>query len=82
MMCVDTANSQQRIPFAEVQDIDSRSATKLKQKLDKTVEKLNANTPCFIPGDSKTTEKQKRDIQAPTEAEVNSFYKKLNTCKK
>ena len=30
------------IPFAEVQDIDFRSATKLKQKLDETVEKLDA----------------------------------------
>lgn len=70
------------IPFAEVQDIDFRSATKLKKKLDETVEKLDVNASCFVPGDSKTTEKQKKDIQAPTEAELNSqFYEKLNTCK-
>ena len=69
------------IPFAEVQDIDFRSATKLKQKLDETVEKLDDNASCFVPGDSKTTEKQKKDIQAPTEAELNSFYETLNTCK-
>ena len=67
------------IPFAEVQDTDFRSSTKLKQN---TVEKFDVNAPCVDPGDSKTTEKQKRDIQAPTEAELNSFYKKLNTCKK
>ena len=72
----------ENIPFAEVQDIDFRSGSKLKQKLDETVEKLDANAPCFVPGLSKTTEKQKRDIQAPTEAELNSFYEKLNTCKK
>ena len=70
------------IPFAEVQNIDFRSAKKLKQKLDETVEKLFVNAPCFVPEDSKTTEKQERDIQAPTEAEVNSFYEKLNTSKK
>ena len=69
------------IPFAEVQDIDFRSATKLKQKLDETVEKLDDTASCFVPGDSKTTEKQKKDIQAPTEAELNSFYEALNTCK-
>ena len=61
--------------------VDFRSATKLKKKLDETVEKLDVNAPCFVPGDSKTTEKQKRDIQAPTEAELNSFYEKLNTRK-
>ena len=55
------------IPFAEVQDIDFRSATKLKQKLDETVEKLDDNASCFVPEDSKTTEKQKKDIQAPTQ---------------
>ena len=70
------------IPLAEVQDIDFRSAKKLKQKLDETVEKLDVNAPCFVTEDSKTTEKQKSDIQAPTEAELNSFYEKLNTCKK
>ena len=64
------------IPFAEVQDTDFRSATKLKQK---RVEKFDVNAQCVDPGDSKTTEKQKRDIQAPTEAELNSFYEKLNT---
>ena len=69
------------ILFAEVQDIDFRSATKLKQKLDETLEKLDDNASCFVPGDSKTTEKQKKDIQAPTEAELNSFYETLNTCK-
>ena len=37
------------IPFAEVQDIDFRSATKLKQKLDETVEKLDANAPIAAP---------------------------------
>ena len=68
------------IPFAEVQDIDFRSATKLKQKLDETVEKLNDNASLVLEN-SKTTVKQKKDIQAPTEAELNSFYEKLNTCK-
>ena len=47
------------IPFAEVQDTDFRSATKLKQK---TVEKFDVNAPCVDLGDSKTTEKQKRGI--------------------
>ena len=65
------------IPFAVVQDTDFRSATKLKQK---AVEKFDVNAPCVDPGDSQTTEKQKKDIQAPTEAELNSFYEKLNTC--
>ena len=46
------------IPFAEIQDNDFRSANKLKQKLDETVEKLDVNTSCFVPEDSKTTEKQ------------------------
>ena len=59
-----------------------RSTTELKQKLDETVEKLDVNALCFVPGDWKTTEKQKRDIQSPTEDELNSFYEKLNTCKK
>ena len=68
------------IPFAEVQGTDFRSATKLKQK---TVEKqFDVNAPCVDPGDSKTTEKQKRGIQAPTKTELNTFYEKLNTCKK
>ena len=61
------------IPFAQAEDIDFRSATKLKQKLDETVEKLDDNASCFVPGDSKTSDKQKKDIQAPTEAELNSF---------
>ena len=65
------------IPFAVVQDTDFWSATKLKQK---AVEKFDVNAPCVDPGDSQATEKQKRDIQAPTEAELNSFYEKLNTC--
>ena len=46
------------IPFTEIQDIDFRSANKLKQKLDETVEKLHVNAPCFVPEDSKTTEKE------------------------
>ena len=74
------------ISFAEVQDIDFRSATKLKQKLDETVEKLNDNdndndNASLVLENSKTTVKQKKDIQAPTEAELNSFYEKQNTCK-
>ena len=44
--------------FAEVQDIDLRSANKLKQKLDETVEKLDVNAACFVPEDWKTTERQ------------------------
>ena len=63
-------------PFAEVEGIEFTSGKKLKQKLDETVEKLDVNASSFVPEDSKTTEKQKSDIQAPTEAELNSFYEK------
>ena len=51
----------------------STSATKLKQKLNETVENLDVNSRCFVPEDSKATEKQKRDFQALTEAELNYF---------
>ena len=69
------------IPFAEAQDIDFRSATKLKQKLDETVQKLDDNASGSVLENSKNQVKRKKDIQAPTEAELNSFYEKLNTCK-
>ena len=53
------------IPFAEVQDTDFRSATKLtKQKLDETVEKLDVNALYFDPGDSKTAENQGKELSS------------------
>ena len=69
------------IPFAEAQNIDFRSATKLKQKLDETMEKLNDNASGSVLENSKNPMKRKKDVQAPTEAELNFFYEKLNTCK-
>ena len=68
------------IPSAEAQDVDFRSATRLKQTLDESVEKLDDNASGSVLENSKNQVKRKKDIQAPTGAELNSFYKKLNTC--
>ena len=72
------------VAYAQAQDIDFRSAAKLKQKLDEAVENLgdtsNKNK-TFSPEYSKPVVKRKIDIPAPTQAELNSFYETLNNCK-
>ena len=45
------------------------------------MEKLDDNASGSVLENSKNQVKRKKDIQAPTEAELNSFYEKLNTCK-
>ena len=45
------------------------------------MENLDDNTSCFVLENSKTIVKRKKDIQAPTEAELNYFHGKLNACK-
>ena len=55
-------NYNKDVPFAEVQDIDFRYATKLKERLDETMEKLANNGLCLVQKESKTTVKQRDGI--------------------
>ena len=45
------------------------------------MQKLDDNASGSVLENSKNQVKRKKDIQAPTEAELNSFHEKLNTCK-
>lgn len=61
------------VSYAEVKNIDFRSAKKLKQKLDETIDSL----PNFTNFTAGTT---KPEIPVPSNADLNNLYLKLNSC--
>ncbi|CAH3112356.1 unnamed protein product [Pocillopora meandrina] len=52
------------VPYAEVEDIDFRSAKKLKQKLDVSIDKLDATSDKTPASDTKRDIKRNLDFQA------------------
>ena len=71
----NVSNCNKDVPFAEVQDINFRYATKLKERLDETMEILANNALCLVQKELKTTVKQRDSIRAPSQAKLNSDRK-------
>ena len=64
------------VPYTPVSDIDSRSAKKLKQNLDQTINGLTTSE-----GIAKSGEVAKVLIPVPDETDLRKFYTELNSCK-
>lgn len=65
------------VPYLEVEDIDFRSAKKLKQELDAKIETLGSQT-------AEATDQPEKNTsvaEAPNEYEMKEFYAKLHACK-
>ena len=66
------------ISYAPIQDIDFTSAKKLKNKLDASIEGLGENPVTSTP---KAPSRPGKEPSPPSLAEMNNFYKSLNSCK-
>ena len=64
------------VPYVPVSDIDFRSAKKLKQNLDQTINNLTIRE-----GIPKAREAVKVSVPVPDEADLSKFYTELNSCK-
>ena len=64
------------VPYTHISDIDFRSAKKLKQNLDQTINGLTTSK-----GIAKSGEAAKVLIPVPDETDLNKFYTELNSCK-
>ena len=63
-----------KVPYAPVSDIDFRSAKKLKQNVDQTINSLPESE-----GISKGKEAVEVSISLPDETDLSNFYSELNT---
>ena len=66
------------VPFAEIKDVNFKSAKKLMDTLDQTVEKINSTN--FIDASSAPTSSP-RSASSPSTAELNQLFQKLDLVK-
>lgn len=64
------------VPYAPVSDIDFRSAKKLKQNVDQTINSLTESE-----GIAKGGEAVEASTPVPDETDLSTFYTELNSCK-
>ena len=68
--------------FAELKDINFKSAKNLKQELDRTLENLNQSCPSEPLQFTVKADKNTSRTSSPDSRELNEFFARLNLCKK